>query len=143
MNSIFYLWFVKSTISLAHLPSLLVYYPTISSLVAWFGCIERLKALRRLLLWQYRNQTFDSIQIKNYKSYPLYQFNEAILLLIICSLLYLLNFVFCCMMVGNIKLQQKYWYIILLMRGSANLNDLMMSLGGKTDAKLGLTTTVK
>ncbi len=29
------------------------------------------------------------------------------------------------------------------MRGSANLNDLMMSLGGKTDAKLGLTTTVK
>lgn len=29
------------------------------------------------------------------------------------------------------------------MRGTTNLNDLMMSLGGKTDSKLGLTTTVK
>jgi hypothetical protein len=29
------------------------------------------------------------------------------------------------------------------MRNNSNLNDLMMSLGGKTDNKLGLTTTVK
>jgi len=29
------------------------------------------------------------------------------------------------------------------MRSNSNLNDLMMSLGGKTDSKLGLTTTVK
>ncbi len=33
--------------------------------------------------------------------------------------------------------------IILLMRTSSNLNDLMMSLAGKTDSKLGFTTTVK
>lgn len=29
------------------------------------------------------------------------------------------------------------------MRTSSNLNDLMMSLAGKTDSKLGFTTTVK
>lgn len=29
------------------------------------------------------------------------------------------------------------------MRNSSNLNDLMMSLAGKTDSKLGFTTTVK
>jgi hypothetical protein len=29
------------------------------------------------------------------------------------------------------------------MRTGSNLNDLMMSLAGKTDAKLGFTTTVK
>lgn len=33
--------------------------------------------------------------------------------------------------------------IILLMRTSSNLNDLMMSLSGKGDTKLGFTTTVK
>lgn len=29
------------------------------------------------------------------------------------------------------------------MRNTSNLNDLMMSLTGKTDSKLGFTTTVK
>jgi hypothetical protein len=29
------------------------------------------------------------------------------------------------------------------MRNSSNLNDLMMSLAGRTDSKLGFTTTVK
>lgn len=33
--------------------------------------------------------------------------------------------------------------IILLMKTSMNLNDLMMSLAGKTEGKLGYTTTVK
>jgi hypothetical protein len=34
-------------------------------------------------------------------------------------------------------------HIILLMRNGSNLNDLMMSLAGRTDSKLGFTTTVK
>lgn len=34
-------------------------------------------------------------------------------------------------------------YNFIGMRTSANLNDLMMSLGGRTDSKLGCTTTVK
>jgi hypothetical protein len=38
----------------------------------------------------------------------------------------------------------KVGYIILLaMRTSSNLNDLMISLAGRTEGKLGLTTTVK
>ena len=34
-------------------------------------------------------------------------------------------------------------YNFIGMRTSANLNDLMMSLAGRTDSKLGCTTTVK
>lgn len=42
---------------------------------------------------------------------------------------------------------QKHSYVIsynfIVMRTGSNLNDLMMSLAGRTDSKLGFTTTVK
>lgn len=44
---------------------------------------------------------------------------------------------------GELKYFVTSFYKFIVMRTSSNLNDLMMSLAGKTDSKLGFTTTVK
>ena len=41
------------------------------------------------------------------------------------------------------KIYKGWFYNFIAMRTSSNLNDLMMSLAGRTESKLGLTTTVK
>jgi hypothetical protein len=51
--------------------------------------------------------------------------------------------VYCLLLLFSIVAIEIKVVIILLMRTSSNLNDLMMSLSGKGDTKLGFTTTVK